>query len=76
MDDLSDCLPPKSGKVQSRKTQELQADKPYLFHTQNTGKAAGSAHRKRCMKTHVIQPARLHQREISGNGTTLASSNR
>jgi len=33
IEDLSGCLPPKSGKVQSRNPQGLQADKPYLFHT-------------------------------------------
>jgi len=46
IEDLSDCLPPKNERVQSRKPQGLLADKPYLFHTQNTGKAAGSTHQE------------------------------
>jgi len=56
MKDLSNCLPPKSVKVQSRKPQGLQADKPYLFHTQNTGKAAGFTHQERFRKTHASTP--------------------
>jgi len=76
MEDLSDCLTPKSGKVQSRKPQGLQANNPYFFLTQKFGKAARSTNQERCRKTHVIQPARLRQKEICGNGTTLARSKR